>query len=403
MIGSGDRRYREYILAAVAGRCQVWLLDAHEVTWQAPYLDGSSIVTDIHDVGSVTKAAARVAADWGADGVLTYDETLVYPVAHVAEALRLPGSPPKAVLACRDKALTRATLAAAAIPQPASEAVASEAAALATAAAIGYPVVIKARGLAGSIGVVRADGPTDMTAAFAAASSAAYPGAPGYDAGVLVEQYLAGPEISVDCVVADGECMITALARKQTGLAPFFEETGHTVTATDPLVRDDGLRGQLHQVHAALGYTCGATHTEFKLTPAGLRLVEINARLGGDLIPYLGFLATGTHPALAAACVAAGRSPDTAPRHHKTAAIRFLYPPQDCEVISAAVRADRLGPSVYQAVATAGPGTRLALPPWGYMSRYGYVIAVHEDPAQVAADLADPGALIELTSRPLPS
>lgn len=402
MIGSGDRRYREYILDAVAASCQVWLLDGHEVTWQAPYLAGSEVLTEIRDTGALVSAAVRVARSWRPDGVFSYDETLMHAAASVARALSLPGSPPEAVQACRDKALTRATLAAAGIPQPASEAVASAEAALKAAAAIGYPVVVKARGLAGSIGVVRADSADDMTAAFAAASSATYPGAAGYDAGVLVEEFLPGPEISIDCVVSGGTCAITALARKQTGLAPFFEETGHTVDAADPLLADDDLRRQLHQVHHALGYAHGATHSEFRLTPRGPRLVEINARLGGDLIPYLGFLATGAHPALAAAYVAAGRAPVTAPCRRKTAAIRFLYPPRDCEVISAAVREDRLGPSVHQAVVTATPGTRLALPPRGYLSRYGYVIAVDEDPARVATDLAEPDHLFDLQARPLP-
>jgi biotin carboxylase len=402
MIGSGDRRYREYILAAVSAHCDLWLLDAHEVTWQAAYVAGSATVPGIREPQELAAAARQVTGQWPADGVFCYDETLVHVAAQTAEALGLPGSPACAVLACRDKALTRSVLAAAGIPQPASTAVRSRDEALAAAGATGYPVVIKARGLAGSIGVVMAEGPAAVAAAFAAASSATFPGAPGYDAGVLVEEYLPGPEISVDCVVADGACTITTLARKQTGLEPFFEETGHTVDARDPLLDDAVLRDQLDRVHKALEYTRGATHTEFRLTPAGPRLVEINARLGGDLIPYLGFLATGADPCVAAAQVAAGRVPDTAPRHRKTAGIRFLYPPQDCEVVSAAVRHDRLGPGIHRAVATAAPGTRLALPPRGYLSRYGYVIAVGDDPAQVDADLADPASLFDLQSRPLP-
>ncbi len=402
MIGSGDRRYREYILAELAAHCRIWLLDGHEISWQAPYLDGSDLITSIRDPGVLTEAARAVRSrGWRPDGVFTYDETLVHAAARVAQTLGLPGSPPDAVLACRDKALTRSVLAAAGLPQPASTPVAGLDAALAAAELAGYPVVVKARGLAGSIGVVRADNPAAVADAFAAASTATFPGVPGYDAGVLIEEYLPGPEISVDCVVADGKCAITALARKETGLAPFFEETGHLVDARDPLLDDPRLADQLHLVHQAIGYTCGATHTEFKLTPGGLRLVEINARLGGDLIPYLGYLATGTHPALAAALVAAGQPPDTAPRHRKTAAIAFLYPESDCEVISTQVRPDLFGPSIYEAIATAGPGTRLALPPRGYMSRYGYVIAVADDPGQAAADLASPARLIELRSRPL--
>ena len=40
VIGSGSRLYREYLLAAAAQRHPVWLLDAGEPSWQAPYLTG---------------------------------------------------------------------------------------------------------------------------------------------------------------------------------------------------------------------------------------------------------------------------------------------------------------------------------------------------------------------------
>ncbi|MEU4066471.1 hypothetical protein AB0F25_29450 [Streptomyces wedmorensis] len=30
LMGSGDRRYREHIVAAVSGHFRLWLLDAHE-------------------------------------------------------------------------------------------------------------------------------------------------------------------------------------------------------------------------------------------------------------------------------------------------------------------------------------------------------------------------------------
>jgi biotin carboxylase/DNA-binding transcriptional ArsR family regulator len=400
LIGSGDRRYREYILAAVSRHFRLWLLDSVEPTWQLPYVDGTTRV-DTRDPDALIAAATLLVARLRPAGVFTYDESLVHAAAHLAEALGLPGSPPRAVLACRDKAATRSALAAADVPQPASEPVATADEAIAAAARIGYPVIVKSRGLAGSLGVLRADQPADVPSAFAAAGGAVWPGVPRYTADVLVEQFLTGPEISVDAVVVDGACTPLVIARKQTGMAPFFEETGHTVDADDPLLRDPALLAQLDLVHKSLGYTNGATHSEFKLTEEGPRLVEINARLGGDFIPYLGALATGCDPVVAAAQVAAGRRPDTTPRCRRVAAIRFLYPEHDCEAVDVVVHTARRGPTIHAAVATAAPGTRLALPPRGYLSRYGYVIAVGDDPAQVVADLARPADLVELHARPL--
>ncbi|MEU3400512.1 ATP-grasp domain-containing protein [Streptomyces filamentosus] len=400
LIGSGDRRYREYIVAAVSRHFRLWLLDAHEPSWQLPYVEGSSLL-DTKDVDALRAEAERIVRRLPVAGVFTYDESLVHAAALLAEALGLPGSAPDAVLACRDKATTRARLTAAGVPQPACTPVSTAAEARAAADATGYPVVVKARGLAGSLGVVRADHGDAVEAAFAAAGSADWPGVPRYEADVLVEEYLTGPEISVDAVVVDGVCTPLVVARKQVGMDPYFEETGHTVDAADPLLRDAGLLEQLQHVHKALGFEHGATHTEFKLTPKGPRLVEINARLGGDFIPLIGMLATGTDPAVAAASVAAGLTPDTAPKTRKTAAIRFLYPEHDCEAVEVTVRSDLFGPTVHSAVATAGPGTRLALPPKAYMNRYGYVIAVGEEHAQVTADADAAPTLIELRSRPL--
>ncbi|MEV4947719.1 ATP-grasp domain-containing protein [Streptomyces sp. NPDC053755] len=400
LMGSGDRRYREYIVAAVSRHFRLWLLDAHEPSWQLPYVEGTSLL-DTRNVDELLAEAEKVMRRLPVAGVFTYDESLVHTAARLAESLGLPGSAPDAVLACRDKATTRARLTAAGVPQPACVPVATAAEARGAADATGYPVVVKARGLAGSLGVVRADHGDAVEAAFTAAGGASWPGVPRYEADVLVEEYLTGPEISIDAVVVDGVCTPTIVARKQVGMEPYFEETGHTVDAADPLLQDSELLDQLHRIHKALGFEHGATHTEFKLTPQGPRLVEINARLGGDFIPLIGMLATGTDPAVAAAHVAAGLTPDTAPKARRTAAVRFLYPEADCEAVEVTVRTDLFGPTVHTAVATAGPGTRLALPPRAYMNRYGYVIAVGDDHEQVTADVDAAPTLVELRSRPL--
>jgi biotin carboxylase len=394
LVGSGDRRYREYILAALRPHFRLWLLDSVEPTWQTDHVDGVTVV-DTRDPDALAAAARKL--DFRPGGVLTYDESLVTAVAAFAHEAGLPGSPPEAVQACRDKAATRAALTEAGVPQPASRPVASAGDAVAAADAIGYPVVVKARGLAGSLGVLRADTAEQVTEAFTAAAGASWPGVPRYEADVLVEELLTGPEISVDAVVDHGVCHPLVIARKQTGFEPFFEETGHTVDADDPLFDDAALLDQLDRVHQGIGFTHGATHTEFKLTPRGPRLVEINARLGGDFIPRLGILA-GTDPVVAAAQVAVGRPPAARRPLRRTAAIRFLYPAHDCEVTATTVHPDRFGPTVHEALGTAGPGTRLALPPRGYLARYGHVIAVGDDHSQATADLADAEEIVELHS-----
>ncbi|WP_223199092.1 ATP-grasp domain-containing protein [Solihabitans fulvus] len=400
LIGSSARRNREFILRSVTRRYRLWLLQPTEVSWEEPYLTGFTMV-DNTDQDKLVAAALEVAAAHPVAGVFCYDEGLVWPAAFAAEALGVPGNSPAAIAACRDKATTRAALAAAEVPQPESSAVASLAEARVTAQRIGYPVVLKPRGLAGSMGVRRANTPGELADAYAAASAASYPNVPVYRDGVLVEEYVDGPEISVDSVFYQGVCTPLVVARKQVGFEPFFEEVGHLVDAADPLLTDDRLTTLLDRSHRALGFLNGVTHTEFRLTERGPVLLEVNARLGGDLIPYLGWLAGGVDSAMAAADVAAGREPEVDRSRRAVAAVRFLYPERDTEVVSVTVREDRVVPPIHTAFPMAADGARLRLPPRGYIARYGCVIAVADSGHEAQAALVDAADIVRLDGRPL--
>lgn len=400
LVGSGFRPYREYILAAVSKHYRLWLLNSSEATWQSAYCEGSTRV-DTRDPEAMREAARAVVESLPVVGVFTYDESQVVFCAQLAQDLGLPGSPPETIAACRDKATTRSVLAAAGVPQPASHTVTSAEEALAAAEEIGYPLIVKARAMAGSAGVVRVDRAEDVAAAFASADGADALGLARHDENVLVEEFLTGPEISVDAIIHDGVVTPTVLARKRLGHEPYFVETGHDVDANDPLLDDKELLGQLQDIHEALGFVHGATHSEFKLTPDGPRLVEVNARLGGDLIPYVGLLASGVDPTVAAAHVAAGHRPDTTPAFRTVAAVRFLPPDGLCEVEEVVVHEDRFGPTVHEAVVTTSPGARLAGPPEAFLTRYAHVVAVGDDMEQVTADLEEPERLVELRARPL--
>jgi biotin carboxylase len=400
LIGSSARRSREFILETVSRRYALWLLQPTEVTWERPYVAGNTVV-DNTDPGQLVAASREVAAAHRVSGVFCYDEGLVHPAACVSRELGLPGNPPECIAACRDKNATRLAAERAGVPQPVSMGVCSLREAEEAAEKIGYPVVLKPRGLAGSMGVRRADRAGEVGSAYAAASAASYPGVPVFEMSVLVEEFVSGPEISVDAVLFDGECVPLVVARKHVGLAPFFEEVGHDVDGGDRLLSDPQLLDLLRRSHSAVGFHTGVTHTEFRLTPRGPVLMEVNARLGGDMIPYLGQLTTGVDVAMAAADVAAGRRPDTRATHRRAAAITFLYPERDIEVESVTVHRDRFTPEIHGAVAMADPGAVLRLPPRGYLARYGRVIALTETAERARAALAGASRIVELKGRPV--
>jgi biotin carboxylase len=326
---------------------------------------------------------------------------LVTVTALIAEQLGVRGLTVAGAENCRDKSRTRAALTLARLPQPRFAMVYDLAEALEQAARIGYPVVSKPRGMGASVGVVRSDSPAELRAAFEVAERVRRAGPPAYEQGVLIEELVDGAEISIDGTVSDGEYTPFCLARKQLGAPPYFEEVGHLVDAADPLIEDPALRAVLAEAHATLGVLNGITHTEVKLSGHGPVIIEVNARLGGDLIPYLGKLATGVDPGRLAAEVATGAPLSLARSRHGCAGVRFLYPPQDCRVIDVTVPDPAEVPGLLAARAIVAPGAELRLPPNVHLGRHAYLVAVAADRATCERSLDQAAALVRLRYEPL--
>ncbi len=391
----------------VSSRYPIWLFvggagRAPEPSWELPYIAGHTSV-DTLDAEAMLAAARKLAETATIRGIMSYDEARIEATAKVATALGLPTSLPESIGRCRDKHLTRQALDAAGVPQARSVAVRSLGEAIAEANRIGYPVVLKPRNLAASFGVMRADEDADVTAAYASARNTTLPEAPEYyEDGVLVEEFLDGDEISVDSVCFSGRIEPVAIAHKRTGFPPNFEEMGHLVHGDDPLRRDAVLRDVVIRAHQAVGFDTGVTHIELKLTSRGPRVIEVNARLGGDLIPYLGRLAGGPDLELAAADVACGQTPDLGRHAARVAAIRFYYPDSDIQVEDVKFEKTLLPQSVERAVALADPGQRMLLPPRGsaWESRLAQVVVVEdtEEEAMAALDSATKALLVSTTA-----
>ncbi|UVS80445.1 acetyl-CoA carboxylase biotin carboxylase subunit family protein [Actinokineospora sp. UTMC 2448] len=403
VIGSGLKLYREYLVRSASARARSLGLDLVLInnlhpTWQHDYFTEITVANIFdHDV---LRAQARAAAKrWSVVGVLCWDEPLVMPSAELAAEFGVPGLSLAGVHGCRDKKRTRTRLTEAGLPQPGHAMAATPEEARAAAAAIGYPVVVKPRALGASMGVVLAADESGLDAAFRVAHEASLIGDAPYRGGAIVEGYADGPEISVDGAVHKGEYLPMFIARKQTGHAPYFEEVGHVVDGADPLLSDPVLLDTITRAHRELGVENGLTHTEVRLTARGPVIIEVNGRLGGDLIPYLGKLATGIDPGEVLVDVAAGNRPDVTPSRAGVAGIRFGYPDTDCVVH--AVRVPESGPGLVTAAAMVDPGTTLRLPPGGYIARHSFVVCAAEDTATCAERLTAAAAAVEVDAEPI--
>ncbi|PPF66680.1 carboxylase [Rathayibacter tritici] len=401
IVGSGiSEEYRGYALRSVAEAYAVVLLDDAAPTWQRPLIAGSA-QADLSDGPSAVHAALALARSHPIAGVLSWDERRIELAAVIAAELGLPHSPPEAVRNCRDKWSARRLFDRAGVPSARARLVATLDQARAAAAAIGYPVVLKPRALAGSIGVVRADTEDALEADWASVAGATLTGIEA-SGEVLVEEYLDGPEFSVECLSQDGAVTALAVTRKSLGMAPYFEELGHVVDAVDAAGKEEAaIADAATDAVRALGITTGATHVEVRLTTSGPRLVEVNARLGGDLIPHLVHLATGIDLVRAAADVAVGARPGLEPTSARSAGIRFVYPPH-AGVVRELGSAPELSadPRFSRLVWMSDPGDRVALPPEEFVDRLGFLIGTGDSAQAVTDFLGSAEAFLEVDVQP---
>jgi len=401
VIGTGRRQFREYLLRSIVREYRVHVLLWAEPTWEREYACGWTVlanVTETVDAQDMIEAVHELAGQEPVAGVLAWDEARILQCAKVAAVMGLPGGDPDVIMRCRDKHLTRAALAAAGVAQPVSVLVDSVEAGLAAAEQIGYPVILKPRAMAASLGVVKVATQAELVAQFGCARDTTVPGAWRYDS-VLVEEFVDGPEISVDSVVHRGRVYPMCLAHKQIGYPPYCEEVGHTVLAGDSLLVDPALRDVLDRAHAAIGFSDGATHTEVKLTPGGPKVIEVNGRLGGGMIPYLGLRTSGIDPGLAAAAVACGRAPRVEPDLGLVGAVRFLYVERDETTIGEIEFVPtELPAAVDLTVTLVAPGAVVSPPPKGTLGgRIAYITAVGASAAECHTAIDAAAATLLLT------
>jgi biotin carboxylase len=386
LIGSGYRHFREYVLRGLAADFQVVMITGAAPDWQLPYLAQHRVV-DLGDEQAVFAAAAALAEAHPLAGVLTWEDASVVRAAALAERCGTPSMPPHAARACRDKALQRELLAAARVPSARYE--------------IGLPVVLKPRGRAASTAVRIARSEAEIREAFALVRRAENPSIE--DGRVLVEEFLDGPEISVDAWVLDGRVEPFAVAAKRTDYPPYFEEVAHVVGPVLAAPAENTVRDVVAAANRALGTDRTITHTELMLTAEGPKVVEVNGRLGGGLIPHLAELASpGLSVGRMLGAVATGREPAPAPAPERLFGIRFLYPEDDLEFdgleVPAALAAE---PWLHTVRRVSEPGTQLRLPPRQFLGRAGYVIATGENVAEVDSRLQKAAEAVVLRGVPL--
>lgn len=141
----------------------------------------------------------------------------------------------------------------------------------------------------------------------------------------LVEEFIEGPEVSVESYSIDGTPHIITITDKMVTEFPFFVELGHTEPSRLSILEQEDIRRVAKAAINAIGMQNGPTHTEIKVTPDGAKLVEIAARLGGDYITsHLVPLSTGVDMIECSFATLLGEKVRYQKKENKGSAIRFI-------------------------------------------------------------------------------
>lgn len=252
------------------------------------------ITLDTNDEAALTEAVLGLHRQRPLLGIMPGFEFYVDIVAHLAARVGVPGLPVGAVEGLRDKSSMRRVAYSAGLRVPRYAEINGVDGLDQAAERVGYPCVLKPTRSAGSVHVSRVDGPTELRQAYEwmLADTRTDMGRE-LDGRALLEEYVEGPEVSVEGYVTDDEVVIVSITAKLLGPEPNFVEVGHIVEMKLPPEVRDAIETFVRDVCRVLGVTLGPFHCELRVPADEPVLIEIGARLAGDHICDLVEIVTG--------------------------------------------------------------------------------------------------------------
>ncbi len=319
ILGAGLMQ-RPAIQAAKSLGCQVVLVDGNPQALCVPEAD-LFVHLDLKDKEGIRELAVQLLSQGSLQGVFTAGTDFSATVSYVGEACGFTVHSYQAACNASDKALMRSCFQRASVPSPAFAEVASpegqfqsqpenklesqlEALLSENPLFHQYPLVVKPVDNMGGRGCRLAASQQELVEAIHDAQANSRSGR------AIVEEYMEGPEFSIDALVYNGTVTVCGFADRHIFFPPYFIEMGHTIpTAISPKDRLALIATFVKGIHA-LGLTCGAAKADIKLTPKGPMIGEIAARLSG------GYMSGWTFPYSSdffltqqAAVLALGREP----------------------------------------------------------------------------------------------
>jgi biotin carboxylase len=277
------------IVAGARDWCElVWLVDRGDpaAARARPLLRRYGSVVDA--LGEPPERAAAALLPYAPEGLATFYDTGMERVANVAAALGVRFHTPETARRLEDKLHQREALRDAGLPGPRAVALphgADRQAVERIGAELGFPAVLKPRRASGSwhmFHIADAGRLGELWERLAA----------GEPEALMLEEFMPGglempngfeaDYVSVE-TVAEGGRMTHLGITGRFPLAPPFRETGFFIPASLPPGTEAEVLELAGAALRALGVSDGAAHTEIKLGTDGLRVIEVNGRVGGGV------------------------------------------------------------------------------------------------------------------------
>lgn len=267
---------------------RVTVVDGNPAAVCAPLADAFEPI-DLKDTNALIEFAKKLKETENLDCVFTAGTDFSASVAAIAEACGFNSHSLEAALNATDKSRMRSRFAAFGAPSPKFvEADAAAAQKIADCAYKAgdwpfdaksfpekYPLVVKPVDNMGARGCVTVFSLRELAEAVKTAVPLSRTGR------AIIEEYMDGPEFSIDSLVFDGKLIITGFADRHIYYPPYFIEMGHTMpTAFSEEDRNNVIKAFAKGVKA-LGLSCGAAKGDMKLSSNGAMIGEIAARLSG--------------------------------------------------------------------------------------------------------------------------
>ncbi len=242
------------------------------------------VLMSTRDIEGCVRKARMLSQKTAVHGVITAGTDASRSVAAVASALELPGIRYADAEACSNKVLMRRRLKKHNLPGPPFYSLWSLKEAREAMDCLTFPLVLKPAENMGSRGVIKIEKREDIHAAFRHTKKYSPTGE------MILEEYMPGPELSVDALAWDKNFALTGIADRIIAHEPFFIEIGHNMPSMQaPLILQESVE-LMRKAMRALGIYRGAAKGDLKITAEGVKIGEIAARLSG------GFMSSHTYP-----------------------------------------------------------------------------------------------------------